>query len=68
MCDEELVSCSGCNNDFPPDDLTSKGLCPSCVELDTTPTSKECDHCGDPATTNICGTDLCDDCLDHYHY
>lgn len=68
MCDEEMKQCSGCEDFFEPNELNSKGLCESCDEVDTTPTSAECDQCGNPATVNICGTDLCDDCHEHYHY
>lgn len=66
MFDEELVECSSCNQMFDKDDLNSKGRCDSCDELDTTPTSNECDYCEKTAIINICGTNLCDDCHDNF--
>lgn len=66
--EEDKVECNNCEGLFDENDLNSKGLCDSCAELDSTPTSDECDFCDKVAVTNICGTNLCDDCEDNYHY
>lgn len=68
MCDEEKVQCSTCEKYFDPNEIGQDGLCDTCHELDDNPTSEECDQCDNTATTNICGTNLCEDCLEHYHY
>ena len=68
MCDEEKVQCSGCKEYFEPNEIGQDGLCEPCHEVDDTPTSEECDQCPRPATVNICGTNLCEDCHEHYHY
>jgi hypothetical protein len=65
----EKVQCSqdDCEEMELPGDLIN-GMCHTCHELDPTPTSEECDHCPNPATINICGTDLCDDCHENFHH
>lgn len=69
MCDEEdKVPCSGCGEKFESNEIRHDGLCELCHELDPTPTSEECDQCDGRAVKNICGTNLCEDCLEHYHY
>ena len=69
MCDEEdKVKCSNCENYFDVDSLNNEGICARCHELDESPTSNSCEQCDNPAIKNICGTDLCEDCLEHYHY
>ncbi len=69
MCDEDdKVSCSTCGEQFDSEQIGHDGLCASCHELDYKPTSKRCDQCGGRAVTNICGTNLCEDCLEHYHF
>ncbi len=67
MSDNDKVECPECHEEVEKDDIVM-GLCPTCHELDDTPTSEYCDYCPQEATTNICGTDLCDDCLENYHH
>lgn len=67
MSNDNNVECPGCHEKVDQDDLI-QGVCPTCHELDDTPTSEECEYCERAATTNICGTNLCDDCLEHYHH
>lgn len=65
---EDKVKCSDCESYFDKNELNSKGQCDSCHELDNTPTDSECEQCDNDATTNICGVNLCNNCLEHYHY
>lgn len=68
-CNEkDKVQCSDCEKYFFPNEIGHDGLCAKCHELDSTPTSEECDNCDGIAIKNICGTNLCEDCLEHYHY
>lgn len=66
--DEDVARCVECERYFASDDLNHQELCAECHELDPTPTSEYCDQCDNEAVENICGVDLCDDCLEHYHY
>lgn len=70
MCDDsnKVVICSSCGKECDPDSIEQDEICASCQELDTTPTTEECDQCDGTAVKNICGQNLCDDCLEHYHY
>lgn len=66
-CDDRELCEGDCGEKFNKDDLLN-GKCDTCHELDPTPTSEECDQCDRPAVRNIAGTNLCKDCLEHYHY
>lgn len=70
--EDDLVQCARCENMEDPDHLikASNGekICDSCYEIDPVPTSEECDQCPAPATSNVCGTNLCDDCRANYHH
>jgi len=57
----------GCEN-TDEDENFINGMCEECYEVDDTPTSDECDQCDNIATTCINGTNLCEDCEEHYHY
>lgn len=65
---QEMIECDKCEEEFKKDDLIDD-LCHTCHELDDTPTSEDCDNgCDKLAVTNICGTNLCEDCEEHYHH
>lgn len=67
---KKLVKCDNfeeCGNKEKSEDLID-GLCVSCHEVDPTPTDNECDYCPEVAVRNICGTNLCESCLENYSH
>ena len=64
--DDNLVKCINENcteKDFPENFI--KGMCESCYEIDSTPTSNECDNgCEAPATNNVGSNNYCSECYD----
>ena len=67
MCEEEdMVQCKSCKNKFNEIDICDSGMCFACDELDDTPTESECEYCSSRAVTNVCGTNLCEDCLENH--
>ena len=76
MCKTLTKHCPVCNRELDEnEDLVEVGkgaekqyMCEECYEVDDTPTSSICDQCGNPSYVCYNGTNLCEDCEEHYHY